>query len=210
MLIFHIVVHICLPLTTLWYPWIWFIGLESSRIIFFIFWISLKRFLSDCFPYLTCKLMWLSGQMGNKMDPVWLFNASPGPQNSQNCLLSHIVGNIWKTGCSLFFLVIHISALWRGLHSVILYTYKWILQNCLPGHLKHECYIVHVYLYLFWVHWYKTRIDGTINCILVYMVTVVTYKLRGTMVPCGGGGSHQHHKCDTIASEGETRDMSAW
>ena len=56
-------------------------------------------------------------------------------------------------------------------------TYKWILQNGLPWHPKHECYILHVYLYL-----YKTRIDGTINCKLVYMVTTVTYKLRGTMI----------------------------
>ena len=73
------------------------------------------------------------------------------------------------------------------------------------GHPKHECYVLHVYLYL-----YKTRIDGTLNCKLVYMVTAVTYKLRGTMIPCGGGGSHQHHKCDTIPSKGETRGMSAW
>ena len=117
--------------------------------------------------------------MGSKMDPDWLFNASPGPPNSQHYLLSHIVGNIWKTGCSLFFLVIHISALWRGFHSLILDTYKYILQNGLPGQPKDECYILNVYLYLFWVHWYKTRIDGTINCILVYKVTAVTYKLRG-------------------------------
>ena len=128
--------------------------------------------------------------MGCKMDPVWLLNYLMLPQGPQIAKIVYYL-TLWVIYEKL---VVHCFPCYSYICSVTRSSLAdtWYLQmdstkrSGLPGHPKHECYILHVYLYL-----YKTRIDGTINCKLVYMVTAVTYKLRGTMIPCGGGGSHQ-------------------
>ena len=93
----------------------------------------LKKLLIILLPYSTGTLILVRGYLGCNMGSLWPLQELPGPGLhgkkliAKKILFSHC-DNLWKIGCQLFFLVVHMSPPRWGLHFLRLW-YSWIWRR---------------------------------------------------------------------------------
>ena len=83
-------------------------------------------------PYLTGTLIWIRGYLGSNMGLLWPLELPGSGLRGKNVVAKKIFfshcDNLWKIGCQLFFLVVHMSPPRWGLHFLRLW-YSWIWRT---------------------------------------------------------------------------------